>query len=875
MKRPPSVGSKIRPPLLLIVEGGRCFSFEGLWSLGAKRKLQHEIPTATTGYHFFLDNQHAALHPQDIASVEACLEDRHPKARTLPIISDDGTVRTLTLEGSFHELDHSAQSSEAEELQSTLQMLHQAEEVAEMGSWAFEPASDKMSWSDGMYRLFDLDTEYPVSPETFLHCAHPESEKVAQEVIETLRHDPRPFVHTLLIDTGIRDKRLKIKGTVMTDQRGARLRLVGIALDVSAIAESEQALRDQSHFISNILKAMPDAVNVINLQTQEIEYINRGTITHRPVAASNFTRVSIREGIQRYVHPDDLATVETYLRSFRDAEDEEVHHVEYRARNSPDGKWLWFRSYGKVFSRNAEGTPNRCVNVIQNISDAKESLAEIIRMKESMADQAQRQYEELFRSIDQGFTILELIPGKNDHCSNLRFITANPATLKILGLESDITGKMLTDLMPDPPSEWLQLIERIVSAQQERRFTLNLHPLSDCWVEAFAFPTGNPEACRVAVLFNDITERMRFEEDLRDRQLKLEIAQRAARVGIWTYNIQTHQGMGTQEWMELTGHITSETWTLEDLLSLLDGHDVAAVTEAFRNAAHDKSIDVEFRIQHPERGLQWFLMRGSYIQSETVGVDALMGTLIDITERKRFEEQQDEFLAIASHELKTPVTSIKAYADILNDFMKRQDNQQWLMVTERLSSQIDRLTRLITDLLDTTGLKSGGLTLQPNLFDLTDLVRDRVEEIQRASGRVLLYNPGSSVMVHADRDRIGQVLHNLLSNAIKYSPRDAPVVITVDANDAEACVSVRDFGAGLAPEDQERIFQRFYRSSDRQTHTVTGLGLGLYIASEIVRKHQGIIGVDSRKDEGARFYFTLPLAQTQLSETFPPPLAAR
>src|SRR5690606_7073015 len=253
----------------------------------------------------------------------------------------------------------------------------------------------------------------------------------------------------------------------------------------------------------------------------------------------------------------------------------------------------------------------------------------------------------------------------------------------------------------------------------------------------------------------------------------------------------------------------------------------------------------------------------------------LMGTLIDITERKRFEEQQDEFLAIASHELKTPVTSIKAYADILNDFMKRQDNQQWLMVTERLSNQIDRLTRLITDLLDTTGLKSGGLTLQPNLFDLTDLVRDRVEEIQRASGRVLLYNPGSSVMVHADRDRIGQVLHNLLSNAIKYSPRDAPVVITVDANDAEACVSVRDFGAGLAPEDQERIFQRFYRSSDRQTHTVTGLGLGLYIASEIVRKHQGIIGVDSRKDEGARFYFTLPLAQTQLSETFPPPLAAR
>src|SRR5690606_30324043 len=127
-------------------------------------------------------------------------------------------------------------------------------------------------------RLFELDPAVAVFPETFAEYARPRNDGDVLQVINHMRHNPRPFVHTLLIETHSRLKRIKIQGTRVSDLEGDGIRMVGIAHDSSAAAESEQALREQSHFINNILKAMPDAINVINLQTHEMEYLNRATI---------------------------------------------------------------------------------------------------------------------------------------------------------------------------------------------------------------------------------------------------------------------------------------------------------------------------------------------------------------------------------------------------------------------------------------------------------------------------------------------------------------------------------------------------------------------------------------------------------------------
>src|SRR5690606_5521364 len=146
--------------------------------------------------------------------------------------------------------------------------------------------------------------------------------------------------------------------------------------------------------------------------------------------------------------------------------------------------------------------------------------------------------------------------------------------------------------------------------------------------------------------------------------------------------------------------------------------------------------------------------------------DSLIGIIIDITERKTFEEQKDQFIGIASHELKTPVTSIKAYAEILHDFFNREGNRHQSRMMAQLIKQVDRLTRLINDLLDTTRITGGGLVLEVEPFDLNRLIRDRVEELQRTTSHALILRTENLPAVRGDKDRIDQVLMNLLSNAI-------------------------------------------------------------------------------------------------------------
>lgn len=743
-----------------------------------------------------------------------------------------------------------------DELKKNLQILTQTEEVAEMGSWQFDCESKKLYWSDGMYRIFGMDNTEEVTLETNLEYAIDEHKGIVQKTIDTLRYDPIPFVEMWKIKTKEKTKTIRVKAIVNRDEAGHPVKVIGLNLDVTALSESERAVREQSHFISNIVKTVPDMISVINLSTGKTEYSNKDFF--QPSTTAGVRPLDVNQMLT-LIHPDDIGAVQTYFRTFSSLPDDVVNTVEYRSKTN-GGDWQWFRSHGRVFGRSAEGVPTHCVNVVQNITDAKKSQDELIEVKEALARQAETKYEELFRSIDQGFAIIEMIYDGNGRAVDYRFDQTNPAVERLTGLK-DAPGKTLHELIPDAPQEWINTFGKIAATDQPQRFTLWTEHFNGKWFDIYAFPTGDDPSKKVAILFNDITERIRSDEILRDKQLKLEIAQRAARVGIWTYNPTLHHGVATQEWMELTGyHGSLEEWNRDEFLSLVDAEDVRAVAEALETAKHKTGIDVEFRIQHPDRGLQWFLMRGSYIASENEVNDALMGSIIDITDRKAFEEQKDQFIGIASHELKTPVTSIKAYAEILHHFLGKQGASTESKMMERMVSQIDRLTRLINDLLDTTKISGGGLVLELENVDINKLVYDSVEEMQQATTHHLYVRAEKELPeVIADKDRVGQVLTNLLSNAIKYSPEGSDIIITTEKRKNDVVVKVRDFGIGLPAEVQDKIFDRFYRVNDARLQTVPGLGLGLFIASEIIRKHNGIMGVSSEQGIGSEFSFSLPV----------------
>ncbi|HZU66109.1 MAG TPA: PAS domain S-box protein [Ktedonobacteraceae bacterium] len=261
----------------------------------------------------------------------------------------------------------------------------------------------------------------------------------------------------------------------------------------------------------------------------------------------------------------------------------------------------------------------------------------------------------------------------------------------------------------------------------------------------------------------------------------------------------------------------------------------------------------------PER---WSLVKSSPIYDEQGNALFAITILHDITERVLEEHRKDEFISLASHELKTPVTSLKGFAYVLRRRLRKQGDDQALHYLTRMEAQLDKLTRLVSDLLDLSRIQLGKLEFQLAAFDLDTFIAETVENVQAATPTHRIAIEGKAgAQVFGDRDRLGQVMINLLTNAVKYSPQANRVVVHV-ARDAEyAVVRVQDFGIGIDQVYQQKIFERFYQVTDPAERTYPGLGIGLHISKEIVEQHQGRIEVYSRKGEGATFSVFLPVLE--------------
>lgn len=222
-------------------------------------------------------------------------------------------------------------------------------------------------------------------------------------------------------------------------------------------------------------------------------------------------------------------------------------------------------------------------------------------------------------------------------------------------------------------------------------------------------------------------------------------------------------------------------------------------------------------------------------------------------------KQRDEFIGAASHELKTPVTSIKAYAQIVQMELEEAGCTAKSDLMVRLNTQVNRLATLINHMLDTTKISEGKLQLRIEPLDINELLRERVEEIQHTSMHRFDLQLAPLPTVMADRERIGQVITNLLSNAIKYSPSETTVTVSSSATADGVRVSVRDEGYGIPEADRLKVFDRFFRVTTNNMDRYPGMGLGLYISAQIVHRHGGSIDVQSRVGEGSVFSITLPI----------------
>lgn len=243
-------------------------------------------------------------------------------------------------------------------------------------------------------------------------------------------------------------------------------------------------------------------------------------------------------------------------------------------------------------------------------------------------------------------------------------------------------------------------------------------------------------------------------------------------------------------------------------------------------------------------------------------LNSWVGTFTDIEDQKQMESKKDEFLSIASHELKTPLTSIKAYIQLLDRLHRQGENENVLTFIHRAQNQVVKLESLIADLLDISKIDNGKLKVNFKPFDLESLVVNAIDTIshthEHVDIRIEREGEPLAIEVNADAIRIEQVLINFLTNAIKYSPGSEKVIVKTKIEGDHAYIAVQDFGIGIPQDKQDHVFSKFYRVEESSVK-FQGLGIGLYICAEIVRQHKGRYGVESVVGQGTTFYFSIPL----------------
>jgi signal transduction histidine kinase/CheY-like chemotaxis protein len=273
-----------------------------------------------------------------------------------------------------------------------------------------------------------------------------------------------------------------------------------------------------------------------------------------------------------------------------------------------------------------------------------------------------------------------------------------------------------------------------------------------------------------------------------------------------------------------------------------------------------KILDAEVRLKEPQKSsYRHHLLRAIPVKENDIIVK-WVGTFTDIEEQKRIELKKDEFMSIASHELKTPLTSIKGYVQILAKSLAKSNNILAINYLNRTKIQVEKLNLLIADLLDISKIENGKLEFNKKAFDLDPMLTSAIDIIQQTHECTIIKKNTLDIIVFGDEIRIEQVIINYLTNAIKYSPDCKEVHVETSYSDDKKFIVIRvkDFGIGIPEKMHVHIFKKFYRVEESSNH-FQGLGIGLFICSEIIKRHGGQYGVNSEPGKGAEFYFTIPI----------------
>ncbi|TDO24472.1 ATP-binding protein [Pedobacter duraquae] len=416
----------------------------------------------------------------------------------------------------------------------------------------------------------------------------------------------------------------------------------------------------------------------------------------------------------------------------------------------------------------------------------------------------------------------------------------------VMNTAADVTDVVLSKLQLEKSATELDLLNKEFANINEELAAVNEE-----------LTASNEEQALINDQLTILNDKLKVSQD------ELNLAIDAAGMATFDLNPITGKFKGNdliKSWFGLQPEDEIELQKATDVIAEADRDRVVAAIQNALNADSGGNYDSHYSIVNPHtQEVKTVRAKGKALFNDKQEAVRLSGVLQDVTEQMKDEQRKNDFIAMVSHELKTPLTSLTAYIQILQAKAKSNGDNFAAGALEKASNQTKKMTTMINGFLNVSRLESGKIHIENQHFDMALLVAEiEGETILTVSSHTVIFAPVEETFVNADRDKIGQVINNFLSNAVKYSPAGSTINVACTTVNNQAQISVRDQGNGIKPEDQQKLFERYYRVKDQPVN-IAGFGIGLYLCAEVIQRHHGKIWVESKIGEGSTFSFSLPM----------------
>lgn len=746
------------------------------------------------------------------------------------------------------------------ELVLTRKKLAEAEErsrfaldSAELGAWDMDPENERVTWDERCNQLHGfLPGEVTVYTDVLKHIHPDDLENIKQNVQAALNPNGNGYydeTFRIVCPSSTKVRWLHSKGKAYFSEQGKCVRFAGTTQDITSEIHDKEEQRKLITLIDNT----SDFISLSDLD---------GNVSYVNAAGRKMMGIDYDAGLphnSEFIMPG------------------EIHKLKNEINKALQtlGKWS-----GEILYRNFKtGDPIPVIGTTMLIYDpagkpqGRATIARDLR-NEIASKQALINSEHLLQNIT----------------------SASPTALWMADDQGMITyaNKTWTDWTGQPTKDllgtgWLHCILPEDRARAAEKFLVDLKAQKPYEVDfrirrkngeiRWCIATGHPQYNHEGKFMGyigactDVTEKTITDIELQlkngelnDQIRQFEFVTDFMPVQLWTAKTNGDLDYVNKQTLNFFG-LPMESIIGEKWIDNVHPDDQPGCIAAWTEALQSHSLyQYEFRLRDKNGEYKWHLSRALPFINDGEIV-RWFGTNTDIDEQKQMQRQKDDFLGIASHELKTPVTSIKAYAQVLGAMLSNEGEEKKAQMVMKMDAQLNRLTNLIGDLLDVTKINSGRILFNKVWFDFNQAVEECVQDLQHTTNKhILVMDFKETGKVYSDKERIGQVMTNLISNAVKYSPHSNRIIISTEREGNMVTVCVEDFGIGIPEDKKDKVFEQFYRVSGSKQHTFPGLGLGLYISNEIIRREGGRMWVNSIEGKGSTFCFSLPVADDKVTK---------